>query len=277
MRHRLFTILASLALLGSAIHAVPANAGEPQILGLVASNGPLPMTCDDRECSVELSSFCMQERAPVPPPLTPYQLAANSAEAISIVATTATGRTVRLPAVGFAEFVSIRGNRATRMSVPHQELAVLGLTGISVEVGELASLVPDSLMRSDDPTVQSEIVVVTGPLREVANRLIDNGGPGTVAARITNRLINAIPENSGGDVDDRDALWTTVIDDRADPLLGDAGENAEGLDMAREAFGRCASLPGGGFISFRQCLAARHDIFLSPQNRAYWEAVETGS
>ncbi len=277
MRHRLFSTLASLVLLGLAVHAGPAQAGEPQILGLVASNSPLPMVCDDRECVVELSSFCMQERAPVPPPLTPYQIAANSAEAISIIGTTADGRSVRLPADRLAQFVSIRGNRATRMSLSRQSLAAFGLTEISVEIGELASLVPDSLMGSDDPTILSEIAVVTGPLREVANRLIDKGGPGTVAAQITNRLINAIPENSGGDVDDRDALWMTVIGN-ADVIEGASpGDDAEGLEMAEDAFHRCSGLPGGGFISFRQCLAARHDIFLSPQNRAYWEAVETGS
>lgn len=277
MRHRLFSTLASLALLGSVIHAVPAQAAEPQILGLLASNGLLPMMCDDRECSVELSTFCMQERAPVPPPLTQYRVAANSADAISIVATTVTGESMRLPATRVADFVSVRGNRSTRMSIPRQSLVELGLTDISVEVGELASLVPDSLMRSDDPMALSVIAVVTGPLREVANRLIDHGGPGTVAARIINRLINAIPEKSGVEVDDRDALWTTVIGDSDAVPNGALGGNAEGLALAEDAFRRCSSLPGGGFISFRQCLAARHDIFLSPQNRAYWEAVETGS
>ena len=274
MRRHLCVAMAALALLGLAFGAAgSALAAEPQILGLVASDTPLPMTCDDRHCTVELSAFCMQERAPVPPPHTPYELADSSSDAIAIVARTDGGSTVRLPAAQVADFVSARGNRAVRMSVPLQSLSALGLTDAAVEVGSMASLVPDTLIRIDDPAVQSEIALVTGPLREVADRLIDRGGPGTVAAQITNRLINAIPEGAGGDVPDRDLLWRKVVGGALPPLDGDA----EGLEMAEDAYRRCAGLPGGGFISFRQCLAARHDIFLSPQNRAYWEAVETGS
>ena len=273
MRRPLFNALATIALLGmtAAFGAPAARAAEPQILGLVGSNGPMPMVCDDRDCAVDLSAFCMQERAPVPPPRTPYEVAEGYSDAIAIVARTASGRTVRIPAARIADFVSARGNRAVRMSVPRQSMASLGLRDIAVEVGSMASLVPQTLAQSDDPAVQSEIALVTGPLRKVADRLVDQGGPGTVAALITNRLINAIPESNGGDVDDRGLLCSTIVSE------GDAvWDDREGLEMAEDAFRRCSGLPGGGFISFRQCLAARHDIFLSPQNRAYWDAVESG-
>ena len=270
MRPHLSPVRAVLAALGFAIlHCAPAQAAEPQILGLVAGVDALPMACDDRVCGVELSSFCMQERAPVPPPHTPYRLAEASLDAVVIVARTAAGRTVRLPAAQIADFASQRGNRAVRMSVPQSALRGLGLTDVAVEVGPLASVVPDSLIRSDDPAVRSEIAMVTGPLRVVADRLIDRGGPGTVAALITNRLINEIPEASGGDVEDRQALWHKVVG-------AVTPDRAAGLHLAEDAFRRCAGLPGGGFISFRECLAARHDILLSPQNRAYWDAVEGG-
>ncbi|NNG05836.1 MAG: hypothetical protein HKM95_17275, partial [Inquilinus sp.] len=59
------TVLTLSVLVGLA--AGQAQAAEPQILGLVASNGALPMTCGEDVCAVELSAFCMQERAPVPP------------------------------------------------------------------------------------------------------------------------------------------------------------------------------------------------------------------
>ena len=66
MRRPLYIALATIALLGMAtgLAAPSARAAEPQILGLVASNGPMPMVCDDRDCAVDLSAFCMQERAP---------------------------------------------------------------------------------------------------------------------------------------------------------------------------------------------------------------------
>lgn len=274
MRRRLFNALTMIAVLATAsgLAASPSRAAEPQILGLVASNGSMPMTCNERDCIVDLSAFCMQERAPVPPPRTPYEIADAQFDTITIVARSTGGQTVRLPAGRIADFHSARGNRAVRMSVPRQAMASLGLQDIAVEVAPMASLVPRSLAGSDDPTVQSEIALVTGSLRLVADRLVDNGGPGTVAARITNRLINAIPEADGGDVDDRESLWSKIVD-----RSGLVWEDGEGLNMAKDAYRRCSGLPGGGFISFRQCLAARHDIFLSPQNRAYWDAVGSGS
>ena len=271
MLWRLATVLTLSALAGSAFGQ--AQAAEPQILGLVASNGVLPLNCDEEVCAVELSAFCMQERAPVPPVGTPYGLTSDGAASITLAAVGADGRRVAVPVNGIARFVSARSNRSVRLEVSVAALRERGLSQPTVAVDSRAAVVPRTLLASDDPADVAEIALVTGPLREVGERVVDRGGAGTVAAQITNRLINGVPDDLTGDVPDRAGLWDNTVRD-GDPALR---RDADGLAMAREAFDRCAGLPGGGFITFRQCLAARHDIFLSPQNRAYWEAVQTGS
>lgn len=271
MTWRLATVLTLSALAGLGVGQ--AQATEPQILGLVASNGAMPLVCGEEICAVELSAFCMQERAPVPPVGTPYGLTADGAASITLEATRADGGRVRLPVAELARFVSARSNRSVRLEIPVAALSDVGLSRPAVTIDSRAVVVPRALLASDDPAAVAEIALVTGPLREVAERIVDRAGAGTAAAQITNRLINAVPDDLYGDVENRTALWHETVRN-GDPALQ---HDAEGLEMAREAFDRCAGLPGGGFITFRQCLAARHDIFLSPQNRAYWEAVQTGS
>ena len=63
MRFKTFTFLAAFPLI--AIAPLPAQAA-PQILGLMASAEPVPMTCVDGTCTAELSSVCLQQQRPTP-------------------------------------------------------------------------------------------------------------------------------------------------------------------------------------------------------------------
>ena len=63
---RLATILAA-----AVIAPAQGSAGEPQILGLIATLAPVPMTCSADACSVEVSAFCLQQHAAVPDRGTP--------------------------------------------------------------------------------------------------------------------------------------------------------------------------------------------------------------
>src|SRR5690606_9112941 len=67
-----------------------------QVLGLVASNGiPTPLTCTEDECSAHLSAFCLQQAREAPASGTAYAPAEGGR--VTLVATTADGRTLRLP------------------------------------------------------------------------------------------------------------------------------------------------------------------------------------
>src|SRR3546814_15326772 len=68
-------ILAAAVATYAVLAAMPAVAA-PQILGLVASTGPIPLACDDAGCRAELSSFCLPQPRANPAPDTAYQPAA---------------------------------------------------------------------------------------------------------------------------------------------------------------------------------------------------------
>ncbi|MGH6930342.1 MAG: hypothetical protein ACREEV_18635, partial [Dongiaceae bacterium] len=67
-------------LVAAAIAAVlPLGVGSasaaPQILGIVASNGALPLACDADGCRADLSTFCLQQPRANPQPGQRYDLA----------------------------------------------------------------------------------------------------------------------------------------------------------------------------------------------------------
>lgn len=256
--------LATAAIAAWALLAVgPALAG-PQILAVVASGSPLPMACDSQACRVDLTTFCLQELAGVPEQGTAYAWAPAALDAVTLTADDGQGRAVRLSA-DLVTLVSARGNRAVSAVVDHAALAARGLDAPRLTIGEHVSIVPQTMIDDDDPAVASEIALVTGPMRRLAHRLVDSDEDSIAATRLLALLVNAIPDDAVGDVADRAALWDTHIDG-----------GLPGTALARPRFERCAALPGGGFVSFRQCLAAHHDMLLGPLNRAYWDAAAAG-
>ena len=273
---RTLVIAAFIAILSGALSA---RAGEPQILGLVATTEPIPLTCADGLCTAELSAFCLQRRSAVPFTGTPYELASESAGAVGVIGRDENGDRVRYslpPQSGSASanLVSIRGNRAVRIELPLDSLLALGLHEAAVEIGNGVSAIPASLSRrSTTPEIRAEIALVTGPMRAAASSIVDDSGARAHGARWLNLLVNAIPSGYGGDVEDREAVWVTTIEGS----LSDHSAGRDGVPLARRGFDRCADVPGGGFVSFRQCLAAQHDMLIDPLNAAYWEAVDTGS
>ena len=256
------------------LSAGTASAGEPQILGIVAAAEPVPLTCDEHGCTAQLSAFCLQRHRAVPFAGTPYVPAPGSEGAFTLVATDATGARVRHTVGEALTFRSERGNRAVTLHLDAAELAADGLSQPALIVGARTSLVPQTVAaRLDDPQVAAEVALVTGPLRVVAEREVDQGGSSIDAARALNRQIN---RRAAAGVDGPGASGTPTWYAAADEP-GPAEADGPGAAMARAAFARCAASPGGGFVTFRQCLSAQHDMFIDPLNRAYWQAVATGS
>src|SRR3546814_11252281 len=99
-------ILAAAVATYAVLAAMPAVAA-PQILGLVASTGPIPLACDDAGCRAELSSFCLQQPRANPAPDTAYQPAA--AGGIFLGGTDLEGAAVRLAAAPSLLFSTARG------------------------------------------------------------------------------------------------------------------------------------------------------------------------
>ncbi len=263
------TVIRLAMILAAAVFAPSqASAGEPQILGLIASLAPLPMVCDADHCSVEVSAFCLQQHAAVPERGTSYVLPAETMQRVTVAGQTSSGETVTIPS-SHLRLVTARGNRAVQVSVGAAAVTELGLTSVALTIGDNVSAVPATLAaHADDPATAQEIALATGPLRQLGGRLVDHAGVSVDAARLLGRLVNAIPDTPVGDVPDRQELWAQVLEARA---------SGPSVDVAHSRYGGCATIAGRGFITFRECLASQHDMLINPLNRSYWEAVDTGS
>ena len=122
------------------------------------------------------------------------------------------------------------------------------------------------------PLTGHDVASATGPLRAAAASLFDRGGENTVAARITNRLINAAPVGRPMAANRRDGLWRRVVG--ADPA--DAAD--PGTLSAARIFTLCRRLAAeGAYSTLRLCLEKQHDALMVETNGRYWQTLGAGS
>src|SRR5262245_42916507 len=132
MRLSMTVALAALGIAGIAGAAAPAQAA-PQILGLMASNAPIPLRCDATTCSAIAGTFCLQRERDIPQYGTPYR--PTRAEQLTLAVLSRDGTVHRLPAGDRLSFAGYDGYTTIRMSVPKTVLADLGATAAAVEIG----------------------------------------------------------------------------------------------------------------------------------------------
>jgi hypothetical protein len=258
MRFRLFLVLAAAAL------AAPlAGAGAaPQILGLVATNAPVPLSCVDGVCSAQFSAFCLQRSRQLPIPGTPYRLAGGG---LTLVVVAADGKVKRLAGAEHLSIDSKRGSIAVNISLPAPALEALGAVRAAVEVGPKVSLVPVPVTGDENPQSARDIAQATGPLRDLGDRIVDNAGPEADAARLTSHLINALPDRGRIGADAGDRLWRQ--------LRARRDADAETIALVDAAFGFCRRRVEAGFhSSLRRCLEWKHDARMMQLNQRYWWA-----
>ena len=250
----------------------PSGAGAAyQMMALIASDGAVPLTCSRGECAAEFSSFCLQPYRASPPRGAQYYVIGG--EGVTIVATTADGRTLSMARTHDLRITALRGHNAVRISVPVATLRTLGLVAVAIEVGEGVSLVPEPIVGDPDPQTEREIAIATGPVRALGSRIVDHGGDATVAARLTNDFINALPERGRVSPDVRDGLWNDVIRGQSRPAMTPGTEEA-----MRRGFEHCrATSAGGSFFTMRQCLGSMHDRFMGEPNSEFWDRLRLGS
>ena len=248
---------ARIPLLALALAAAPLAArAEPQILALIATAAPAPLTCAAGECFVETGAFCMEPARQGPEHLSTY-LAPADAD-IRLVARAADGRETRVAAGTLARFVSQRGYAAVRVSVPESLKAELGAESLSLEVGERAALLPQALPRHKKLHRAEEVAAALGANRALGASIVDRNADD---ARAMSRAINALPEAGPAGPDARSRA--------AEALTDGAGSRA-----AQRALSRCLQeTAADDRFSLRQCLQHAHDRAMWELNRRYWQAV----
>lgn len=251
--------LTTLSALVGLVLGVGAVQAAPQSLALVATETAVELTCEGSTCGAEFSTFCLQMDRFSPRPGTPYRLAGGE---IRLVGTAEDGRRVELDPRRYLRFESLRGHLALRISIARQQIDRLGLERVAVAVGENASLVPDEVALDAD----AELAMLAHRLRPLGSLIVDGNRHQMAAARITNRLINALPASGR---DNADAVpWRRAVGDAA----------PEAVVMARKSVAFCRFAESRAILGgLRRCLQAEHDGFLDFLNSAYWKAVRTGS
>ena len=121
--------------------AGPAMAA-PQILGLVATNDPVPMQCEDGACTALLSAFCLQEKRLPPDFETLYRPAA--AGSVTLVATMADGSVQRLDASGLVSFHSRYGFTAVRADLVPGRLGAMAPVSLALEIAPRTTMLPEA-------------------------------------------------------------------------------------------------------------------------------------
>ena len=254
----------------AALGAGPA-AAAPQILGIVASNGAIPLGCDANGCRAEVSAFCLQQTRPVPAADTVYH-PAHAAD-VTLIGTTASGKVVRIPADRYVTMTNSRGFTAVRVSLSLETLAALGFETAAIEIGPHASLLPAAETGESDPLDAEEIALAIGPLRMAAERFFDAGDPRANAMRLTDVMINALPEAGRSTIDrEGDASGALLRQARAaDPA---AAADPKAVALAAGIHAQCRwAIDEGLHFSVRRCLEAGHDRLVLDANVELWEAT----
>ncbi len=245
-------------------------AAAPQILGIVASNGALPLTCDGQGCHADLSTFCLQQPRANPDLGQRYQLA--DANSVTLVGTKSNGEIVRLPAASYVSFTTDRGFTSVEVVLPADRLAALGLASVAVEVERQASLVPLAAASDPSPQSQDEIALALGSYRAQGSKFFDDKGEAADAIRLTNRMINALPPHQRHPADTDGHLIDLALQSgaaaRADPA---------GIRLARDYHESCKLKVDvtHHVDSMLSCLQGTHDRLVANTNVDFWRSLNS--
>jgi hypothetical protein len=266
MRFKTLAFLATLPLTAIALLPAPAQAA-PQILGLIASNEPVPMTCVGGTCTAELSSVCLQQHRPTPPTGTVYRPAKGTH--ITLTVTGQDGASHRLPVAAALTFVSLRQFSAVKVSLPEATVRRLGDGAARISVGPMASVIPVAIKGDPEPLSAGEIARYTGPLRALAERAFERDSDHVNATRILNQMVNRLPENSSAGIKEVAALWRQTVG---------KGVTDETQKYLKHAVNDCrGTLRTGVMSDLRSCLSYHHDYLSGENTTNGWRAMNPGS
>lgn len=233
---------------------------EPQILGVIASAAPVPLQCLRDDCFAEFSAFCLQRTYGSPQIGTPYKPADPSM--VSLVGITAGGNRIALPVATTARITALRGHSAIKLSVTRTAFLKHGVIRIEATIAPRAALLPVGRVGLGKPQTPQSIADAVGPLRLLAESMIDNGGPQIEAALLTSRMANALPPGGRVDSATRKAVWNRVMQTPRARRLSPAA-----IAMAKRAHDLCLT----PWQSMRTCLSSHHDMFIGALNNQFWD------
>ncbi|MGH6939313.1 hypothetical protein [Hypericibacter sp.] len=240
---------------------------DPQVLGIVASLEPQPLTCDESGCHADLTAFCLERERHNPLPGQVYLPVANAD--IRVIGLHADGSTITLPTTPYLQFTTRRGFTSIEASLDPTIYRALGLIGASIFVGQRVSLLPEADARDTDPRLAEEIALATGPNRLTAQQFYDDHGADSDALRLTSAMINSLP--TGYRREDSDGrVWAAPqvvsLETKVDPAgLAEAAQMHADCQVKVDVTHHVDSM--------RACLEGSHDRLSLRQNIDLWNAI----
>ena len=264
MRFKALAFIAALLL--TAIVLSPVQAA-PQILGLMATSAPVPMTCGGGICTAELSAVCLQEHRPTPPTGTAYRPAKSTEIILAVSGPNGVDRQRRIEAA--LSFTSLRQYTAVKVSLPEEAVRRLGAGTAKLTVAPMASIIPVALDNDPDPLSASEIARYIGPLRVAAERAFQRDSDRVNATDILNRMVNRLPDHSDAGIEMMGSLWQQTIG--KDITAGAQAFMKRAVENCRE------TLRIGVQPDLRSCLSYEHDYLAGENTNIGWQAMKPGS
>lgn len=245
----------------------------PQVLGLIASAAPIPLTCGDGVCTALVSSFCLQEDRLPPSAGQIYDPA--GAGLVTLVLHGADGRTTEVASTGLLSYASEGDFTRTRIALDESRLASLDATAVSVKIDPMVSLLP----RMDAPVAKAvaerDLDTAHGAPRFMAENFFAPGTPRSDAAVTMTRMINLLPTSGAVSRDPvaMDSTKRNLIWKRVETGGALNGLSPSGVDRAKAALDRCGQFAEMGFkLSLRGCLESSHDRLMREVNEEFWES-----
>jgi hypothetical protein len=248
-----------------------ANAA-PQILGLVATATPLPLSCVEGVCSVEVSGVCLQEHRQAPATGTVYRVANGSK--LTLIVQSRDGITQTMVVNELVEVRSLRVFSSLTISLPERLVQDLSKDVVlaSLSVAPLTSLLPVPEVGDANPLTEKEIREYTGPLRTLAESALGHDKTNLNATSILNHMVNRLPANRPVGAEGIVKVLGQVMNKKtAAQMPSVARLVTRALDTCREKL-RVERTP-----HLRACLSNQHDILNSNTTLNVWRSLRPGS
>ncbi len=269
-RFTLTAVLFALALMLPGVLAGAAHAA-PQMLGVVGTKSPQPMTCADGNCLAQLTAFCLQKERGSPADGTAYLPYDPTVFTVSYALADGSRFTMTADEAGL-EFVTERGFAAVSAAVPEANLKRMGAVSASIEVASGATLVPKPVAGDPKPLTKDEIRHVAVNMRHLADQWLSPTLEKTAALQTVNAAINLTPRNGAMDTAALHSIWDRATQNDLDSMPAGAADRAQKMVDA------CVwRVEAGRYHTLRRCLEVKHDSLLNDLNTTYWQGTGAGS
>lgn len=241
----------------------------PQILRLVATAQPIPLSCADGVCKAEVTTVCLQEHRHAPAPGRAYKLGKGTEITLNILGVNGEKKVVLIQ--DEISIIARRHYTSVQISVPEQTLRKYGASRASIAVSAMASVVPVAISTDEIPLSAHEIEKYTGPLRQVARTVFDRDSVNVQTTQHLNQVINRLPDDYLDDKAQFEKSWAEVSNAKS------RKQSTEVKRATNKIAQTCRyEFEVGKYVTLRSCLEQHHDVLASDTNKKVWKAMKPG-